>query len=79
MPTVDTTRCTTESLSREERIRLHAETIYRQRGTRPGSAIEDWIRAEREIREAEDRAIDEASEDSWSRGSLCLRSCCSLT
>jgi hypothetical protein len=65
VPTVDTTRCTTESLSREERIRLRAESIYRQRGNRPGSAMEDWIRAEREIREDEDRAIDEASEESF--------------
>jgi hypothetical protein len=62
MPTVDTTRYAVESLCREERIRLRAETIYRQRGNRPGSAIEDWIRAEREIREDEDRAIDGASE-----------------
>jgi hypothetical protein len=64
MPTVDTTRCFTESLSREERIRLRAESIYRQRGNRPGSAIADWIRAEREIREADERAIDEAAEES---------------
>ena len=65
MPTVDTTRCTTESLSREERIRLRAETIYGQRGNRPGLAIADWIRAEREIREAEKRAIEEATEESF--------------
>jgi hypothetical protein len=65
MPTVNTTRCNTESLSREERIRLRAETIYRQRGNRPGSAIADWIRAEREIREVENLAIDEASEESF--------------
>jgi hypothetical protein len=65
MPTVDTTRAITESLSREERIRLRAEAIYRQRGNRPGSAMEDWNRAEKEIFEAEDRAIDEASEESF--------------
>jgi len=58
MPAVDTTRCNTESLSLEERIRLRAESIYRQRGNRPGSAMEDWIRAEKEIREEEERAID---------------------
>jgi hypothetical protein len=63
MPTVDTTRCITESLSREERIRLRAESIYRKRGNRPGSAMEDWMRAEKEIREAEERAIDKASEE----------------
>ena len=65
MPAVDTTRCTTESLSREERIRLRAESIYRQRGNRPGSAMEDWIRAEKEIRQEEERAIGEASEGSF--------------
>ena len=63
MPTIDTTRCITESLSREERIRLRAEAIYRARGNRPGLAPEDWVRAEQEICEEEDRAIDEASEE----------------
>jgi Protein of unknown function (DUF2934) len=65
MPTVDTTRTHTKSLSREERIRLRAEELYRRRGNRPGSAKEDWARAEKEILEEEKRAIDEASEDSF--------------
>ncbi len=64
MPTVDTTR-PTKSLSRGDRIRLRAEEIYRQRGNRPGSAMEDWLRAEREILEKEARAVDEASEESF--------------
>ena len=63
MPTVDTTRCVTESLSREERIRLRAESIYRQRGNRPGSPIGDWIRAEKEIREAEEQAMGERANE----------------
>jgi hypothetical protein len=63
MPTVNTTKCVTESLSLEERIRLRAETIYRQRGNQPGSATEDWIRAEREIREDDERAKNDASEE----------------
>ena len=65
MPTVDTTRTSTKSLSREERIRLRAEELYRRRGNRPGSAKEDWTRAEKEIWEEEERAIDEASEESF--------------
>ena len=63
MPTVDTTRTHTTSLSLEERIRLRAEELYRRRGNRPGSAKEDWIRAEKEIWEEEERAINEASEE----------------
>ena len=64
MPTVDTTR-PTKSLSRGDRIRLRAEEIYRQRGNRPGSAMDDWLRAEREILEKEARAVDEALEESF--------------
>ena len=60
MPTVDTTRQIT--LPRDERIRLRAEDIYRRRGNRPGSPIDDWLLAEKEIREEEERAITEASE-----------------
>jgi len=65
MPTVDTTRTNSKSLSREERTRLRAEEIYRQRGNRPGSSTEDWLRAEKEIREEEERAIDEGSDESF--------------
>ena len=57
MPTIDTpdkTRTTTEPLSREARIHLRAEEFYRRRGNRPVSAIEDWLLAEKEIREAEE-------------------------
>ena len=62
MPT-DTTRQNTKS--REARIRLRAEKLYRRRGNRPGSALDDWLSAEKEIREDEERAIDEALEDSF--------------
>ena len=65
MPALDTTRTITKALSREEKIRLRAEAINRQRGDRPGSAVDDWLRAEKEIHEAEERAIDDASEESF--------------
>ena len=54
-----------ETLSLEERVRRRAQELYRLRGDRPGSAIDDWRRAEEETREAEDQAVDEASEDSF--------------
>jgi hypothetical protein len=55
-----------DSLSREERVRRRAEVLYRLRGDRAGSAIDDWLRAEEEIRrEIEEQVLDEASEDSF--------------
>ena len=65
MPTVDTTNQTMRSLSRDQRIRLRAEELYRRRGNRPGSVMDDWLLAEKEIRAEEERAIDEASEESF--------------
>jgi hypothetical protein len=65
MPTVDTTQPTRKSFSREDSIRLHVEELYRQCGNRPGSALEYWLQAENDVREAEERAIDEASEESF--------------
>jgi hypothetical protein len=65
MPTIDTTKPSNRSLSREDRIRLRAEELYRKRGNRPGSPIDDWVRAEKEIREKEERGVDEASEESF--------------
>src|SRR5258708_36597365 len=63
MPThAETKPRTVESLSREERVRRRAQEFYRLRGDRPGSAVDDWHRAEEEIREAEEQAVDEASE-----------------
>jgi hypothetical protein len=60
----------TDSLSREERLRQRAQELYRLRGDRPGSALEDWLRAEEEIREVEEQAIDEAAEDSFTASDL---------
>jgi len=62
---VDTMGQPIDSLSREERVRRRAQELYRLRGDRPGSAVDDWLRADEEIRAAEDRAIDEALEDSF--------------
>jgi hypothetical protein len=64
-PSVDTTERTIEPHSRKARIRLRAQELYKQRGDRPGSAIEDWLRAEEQIREAEEQAIDESLEYSF--------------
>jgi hypothetical protein len=66
MPTpANTTERPTDSLSREERIRRRAQELYELRGDRPDSVLADWLRAEEEIRrEAEEQAIDEASDDS---------------
>ena len=36
-----------------ERIAQRAYELYEQRGRQAGSALEDWIQAEREIRSAE--------------------------
>ena len=65
MPTpvdVDTTERSIDSASREERVRRRAQEFYRLRGDRPDSALEDWLRVEEEIREAEEQAVDVASE-----------------
>lgn len=51
--------------NRSEKVRRRAHELYLQRGTQPGSALDDWLRAEAEIRQAEDAAIDEASEESF--------------
>lgn len=49
----------------KERIRRRAHEIYVQRGQKPGLALQDWLQAEREVRSADDEAVDEASEESF--------------
>ena len=49
----------------KERIRRRAHELYIERGSQPGSELEDWLRAEAEIIRAQDAAIDEASEESF--------------
>jgi Protein of unknown function (DUF2934) len=53
----------TDSLSREERVRQRAQELYRLRGDGPGSAVDDWLRAEEEI--SEEQVVDEALEASF--------------
>jgi len=38
-----------ESIPLEEQIRRRAYELYGERGDQPGSAIDDWLRAEEEI------------------------------
>jgi hypothetical protein len=50
---------------RDERIRQRAYELYLDRSSKIGSAKEDWLRAEEEVIEAEDAAIDEALKESF--------------
>jgi len=54
-----------ETLSLEERIRRRAYERYTARGDKPGSQLDDWLQSEAEIRGAQERAIDEAGEESF--------------
>jgi hypothetical protein len=54
-----------KALSVEKRIRRLAYELYVQRGCQSGSQLDDWLRAEEEIRRAQERAIDETSEESF--------------
>jgi len=47
-----------ETLPLEERIRRRAYELYVQRGNQSGSELDDWLRAEEEIRRATEQAID---------------------
>ena len=51
--------------SRDDRIRQRAYELYLLRGDGPGSTVDDWLKAEEDIRKAEDGIIDEASEESF--------------
>jgi hypothetical protein len=49
----------------EDQVRMRAYEIYLARGAKNGSALADWLRAEEEIRQKEDAAVDEASLESF--------------
>jgi len=51
------TPATAPQQSVEERIRQRAHEIYLQRGGQHGSDVDDWLKAEQEIRGAEDQKI----------------------
>ena len=55
----------TEALPLEERIRRRAYELYVEHGNQSGSQLDDWLQAEEEICRAQERAIDEASEESF--------------
>jgi hypothetical protein len=44
-----------ENRSLEEQIQRRAYELYVQRGNQSGSALEDWLQAEEEIRGAEEK------------------------
>jgi len=47
-------------------VRRRAQDLYRLRDDRAGSAVDDWLRAEEQIRrEVEEQAVDEALEASF--------------
>jgi hypothetical protein len=41
-------------ISRDERIRKRAYELYVERGREPGKELEDWLRAEQELRQEEE-------------------------
>jgi len=54
-----------DRLSFEDKIRRRAHQIFLQRGQAPGSALGDWLQAEKELVREREEAIDEASEESF--------------
>jgi hypothetical protein len=54
-----------ERTSLEERVRRRAYELFILRNKQSGSAMEDWIRAEKEVLREQDAAVDEASEESF--------------
>ncbi len=47
----DTLQSSVGSVSPEEEIRRRAYEIYVERGDEPGSALDDWLQAEREVQQ----------------------------
>ena len=43
------------NVSREEAVRKKAYDIYEQRGREGGTALQDWVKAEGELRRAQDQ------------------------
>lgn len=55
-----------DTQSLQQRIRSRAYELYLERGRKPGSSLDDWLRAEKEILWNEnDARVEEASEESF--------------
>jgi hypothetical protein len=52
------TKARTNVISLEERIRMRAHQLYIERGSEPGSELDDWLQAEEEIAAAEEEWRD---------------------
>jgi hypothetical protein len=65
-PVVDSPVERADSTPAEERIRRRAYELYLERGGAPGEEMEDWLRAEREIRDqsGSGRPRDETGQES---------------
>jgi hypothetical protein len=48
--TSDVTTVTTRTVDLDEAVRQRAYEIYQQRGGQHGADLEDWVRAEQEVR-----------------------------
>jgi Protein of unknown function (DUF2934) len=57
-----TPRNSVRNLSPEEEIRRHTYEIYLARGDQPGSALDDWLQAEREVQQRDQLAKKEHDE-----------------
>lgn len=55
LPTAKKTRAA-KTVPTHEEIALRAYEIYLERGGTPGDALEDWVRAERELLEKRNKA-----------------------
>ncbi|HUI80927.1 MAG TPA: DUF2934 domain-containing protein [Bryobacteraceae bacterium] len=49
----------------QQKIKQRAEEIYREQGNPHHSDLENWLQAEREVLQAREDAIDEASMESF--------------
>ena len=57
-PTKNTAESTSKRLPSLEEIQFRAYQIYVERGGADGSALEDWLQAERELQESAPRQED---------------------
>ena len=48
-----------QDFSIEDRVRRRAYELYVQRGNASGSEVDDWLQAEQEILDAQDREIED--------------------